>query len=400
MCLKKRAHWTFVLVAAAAVAFGGCAYRTTGATNVTSNSATLNGNVSCESGDSGTLYWGWRAVGAGGGGNWTTTKEAAWSCPRGGLTRVPVSTTVKNLTPNTAYEFKLCATSRRFPKGMCVNANGGGNGGDPSNPPQPRSTFTTRAAIATRSVSGLHEIWSDDASNPDPVAAGRWDEIVCQRQNGVQEGTYDTVSKLAPGRFTQVASGGPDGRAYYHWYAPRGDNIWTPGTAGRCELAYPKAQGGIVRFYEGQRRVILLSVRLPANWNLGAQGWRVVSQIKQNEGKQCSASSPALDLEQRSGSWLSTSFGGPTIWSAPAARTGVWLSFALDVTFSTNPSLGRYQVSADLNGDGTYDYTGPQWTGQTLCSGPSGPVESQFMNGLYEGVGGDTLDTGALSIWG
>ena len=102
-----------------------------------------------------------------------------------------------------------------------------------------RSTFTTlRPPAGPPFLNGLHQIWADDASQPDPVQANRWGEYACQRKDG-QEQKSHSVAELAPGRFTEHPMGGPHGKPYYTFYAPQGDNIWTPGTAGRCELAYP-----------------------------------------------------------------------------------------------------------------------------------------------------------------
>ena len=83
--------------------------------------------------------------------------------------------------------------------------------------------------------------------------------------------------------------GGPLGKPYYTFYAPQGDNIWTPGTAGRCELAYPgpnfsttpdRTDPRRVWFSEGDHRVILFSTRVPVGWDINASNWRGVGQVR------------------------------------------------------------------------------------------------------------------------
>ena len=220
------------------------------------------------------------------------------------------------------------------------------------------------------------------------------------------------MNDLQPGRFSQFSSGGPGNKPYYRFYAPQGDNVWTPESAGRCELSYPVGDPGNAPahtgppgayfFYEGRRAVTMLSVRLPSSWNVNAPSWRVISQWKQNEWVDTGGVSPALALEQRSGNWIMTSFGGPTIWSQPATGawgTGNWINLAFDITYSANSSVGKVKVYADTNGDGTYEYASSTWTGQTLFPKNGTGVESVFINGLYEGVGGDSIDKGEASIW-
>ena len=69
------------------------------------------------------------------------------------------------------------------------------------------------------------------------------------------------------------------------------------------------------------------------------------------------------------------------------------------MTYSANPSVGKLKVYADANSDGTYEYASSTWTGQTLFSKNGTGVESVFINGLYQGAGGDSIDKGEASIW-
>ena len=263
------------------------------------------------------------------------------------------------------------------------------------------------AVDKTPFLNGLTKRWSDDASQSNPVESGRWDFYSCGRKDG-QQSVSTVVSDLVNGRFSLFPSSGPGSKPYYHFYAPSGDNQWTSGSAGRCELSYPVGDPGNAPphagppgayfFYEGRRAVTMFSVRLPSGWNVNAPGFRVIAQWKQNEWVNTGGVSPALALEQRSGNWILTSFGGPTIWSMPATA-GRWVNFAFDITYSGNASNGRVKVYADTNNDGTYEYSSSTWTGRTLFQQNGTGVESAYFNGLYEGVGGDTIDKTDMSIW-
>ena len=256
-------------------------------------------------------------------------------------------------------------------------------------------------------LKGLTERWSDGASRSNPVESGRWAAYSCQRKDG-QQSSSTSVNELQPGRFSQVSSGGPGNKPYYRFSAPQGDNVWTPGSSGRCELSYPTGDPGNAPphagppgayfFYEGRRAVTMFSVRLPSGWDVNAPSWRVIAQWKQNEWVDTGGVSPALALEQRSGNWMMTSFGGPTIWSMPASA-GSWVNFAFDITYSGNASNGKVKVYADTNMDGTYEYASGTWTGRTLFQQNGTGVESAYINGLYEGVGGDSIDKADMSIW-
>ena len=71
---------------------------------------------------------------------------------------------------------------------------------------------------------------------------------------------------------------------------------------------------------------------------------------------------------------------------------------AIDMTFSTG-SQGTMTYYFDRNLDGIYEYQSPTYVGQTLGTKNGQPVHQQYMSGLYEAVGGDTLDRAAMSIW-
>ena len=86
----------------------------------------------------------------------------------------------------------------------------------------------------------------------------------------------------------------------------------------------------------------------------------------------------------------------------PAAG-GKSVNFAFDITFSADPSKGKVKVYADLDGDGTYEYASNTWTGHTLLQQQSGSgpgIESHIRAGLYEGLGGDSVEEADHAIYG
>ena len=53
----------------------------------------------------------------------------------------------------------------------------------------------------------------------------------------------------------------------------------------------------------------------------------------------------------------------------------------------------------DRNLDGFYETAVSHLVGQTLGTKNGQPVHEQYMSGLYEGTGGDSLDRADMSIW-
>lgn len=246
--------------------------------------------------------------------------------------------------------------------------------------------------------------WSDPCSSGTPVEDGRWSLYPMGRKDG-QQASSTKISEIKPGRFTQIPNG-PGGKPAYRFATATGDNIWTPGNAGRSELSYPVGSpggsipahsgpaSGAFFFFEGRRHVLMFTVELSPQWNVNAPDWRLVNQWKQNEWADQQGLSPALALEQRGGEWIITQKGGPIIWRMPAVAPSV-TRFAADITFSSDPSKGRLRMYADKDGDGVYEYASSTFSGATLAG-----YESTWHTGCYEKNAGDFLIQNGYSING
>jgi len=142
-------------------------------------------------------------------------------------------------------------------------------------------------------------------------------------------------------------------------------------------------------YREGQRRVTYASIRLPDSFPLDANTWQAVLQMKQAQPADGGGGTPVLALHAFDGAWrfYQSDSNGPSgdtheLWSAPAAKN-TWTRFAFDITYSQDPSKGKIQISADLNGDGDFSDAGeqsPVMTTYTLKYEVDGP------NGTSDGL--------------
>lgn len=322
---------------------------------------------------------------------------------------------------------------------------GGGGGGD----------GLTLADI----TEGLTEFWSDDCSNPDPIAAEKYHGASLQTADNTGNAIEfpDDLSSPHPmetdpaPRFEQFSTGGSSGGGRYHFFAPQGDNIFSDGTRGRASIEYPKYDPGSEPahigpedgenagfFYEGRRAITSFSTRVRTglsapeqDWDLnlvyppgddeGLPVWRLLSQWKRNEWYTVTDpdDSPALSFEQKDNLYLIRNLGVTEYaWQVSALGTlDDWVRWAFDITFSQDPGTGKFRVYADFDNDGIYEYDSGDVTGiQTLSSGSDvdetglpGPVAARFPAegieafvsiGCYEGFGGDSDEFSDLAIHG
>jgi hypothetical protein len=207
----------------------------------------------------------------------------------------------------------------------------------------------TPGSQVAMTLPGCTALMSDTSTEEDPVPL--WGEISC-----VEEERHQVVPR--GGDVNPQASGGPQpDRAYRRLTTLDGDDFYGE----RCELGLNDHQDGPTAFYgEGLRRVTFLSVRLPSGFDLSDDVFQVVMQMKQAQPADNGDGTPVLALEAFDGHWLlrQSNSSGPSsdaheLWAAPA-KTGSWTRFALDVTYSQDPTRGLVKVYADLNADGDF----------------------------------------------
>jgi len=137
--LLKR-FFGLTLVLGAVLVLGGCAGKTTGATNVTEFSATLNATAQCETGQTCTWYWQY----------WPASKSRSSSSTNtpvqgpvsGASGSVNLSTDITGLQPGTTYRWVFCASPNDGAGYVCFGPHGK-YGTTTADPPPDYATFTT-----------------------------------------------------------------------------------------------------------------------------------------------------------------------------------------------------------------------------------------------------------------
>jgi RHS repeat-associated protein len=143
------------LLVGAALVIAACSGKTTGTTNITSTSATLNSVGSCASGESCRWYWEyWPASGP----RTASTKTSVNGPVNGPFNNVPLPQNVSGLNPGTQYRWVFCGSGSNTGGGSyyCVGPNGT-SGGPTADPPPDYDTFTT-----TGSPGGYGLAWGDN----------------------------------------------------------------------------------------------------------------------------------------------------------------------------------------------------------------------------------------------
>jgi hypothetical protein len=182
-----------------------------------------------------------------------------------------------------------------------------------------------------------------------------------------EPGLWGNIECAAKSRELRIARGGdthrkPDGQkqrntAYRRLTVIDGDDFYGE----RCELGRNESRygenkgretsGTFALFWEGQHKITFFSQRYPATFPTTAPVWQVIMQMKQTQPYTDANGGVALTLQIFGGRLRLYNFD-TRVWSIPAPRHGIWVRYALDVVYSTNPAIGSVKVYVDLNGDG------------------------------------------------
>jgi len=196
------------------------------------------------------------------------------------------------------------------------------------------------------------------------------------------------ANELVPAVLT-VPSGGP-ATALLPLLRPQGDTsgrrLGRPlaSSATRSETrqcSSPQRASRAYFFYEGPAGGHDVLCSTPSGWNVNAPSWRVIAQGSRMKWVDTGGVSPALALEQRSGTGIMTNFGGPTSGRCRRPRAAGSTSPSTS-PYSGSAANGRVKVYADTNNDGTYEYSS-----NTLVRADPRPeertgVESAYINGF------------------
>lgn len=212
----------------------------------------------------------------------------------------------------------------------------------PARPPDSTCSFDP----ATLTAPGCTSVFSDTGDRAG--ASAEWGRVDCASAS-----RHSLIGGGDP-HVTAAGAAQPSDQAHQLTVLD-GDDVWGE----RCELGENwRPTAPMPAYEEGQRRLTMLSFRLPDSYPLANSDWQTVMQMKQAQPADNGGGTPVLALKASGGSWSlvqSTSPGSSDesrqLWSAPAA-TASWTRFVFDVTYSRDPGTGAVTVYADLNGDG------------------------------------------------
>ncbi len=215
------------------------------------------------------------------------------------------------------------------------------------------------------SLLGCKLIASDTASKSNPLPF--WGSIQCASAS-----RYSYVESGGDTHLTANGKTQPD-NAYRRLTLLNGDEYF--GT--RCELGENSRAGPTAFYHEGQHLITYFSLRLPSNFPIATNQWQTVMQMKQTQPSHDNGSGVALELQVMNNHWVIAN-DWHTIWEFPATANR-WTRFAFDVNYSKDPEKGWIQVSADLNGDGSFNDPGdrsPLIHAATLQTEVAGPFNA------------------------
>jgi hypothetical protein len=267
-------------------------------------------------------------------------------------------------------------------------------------------SFATTVASALIAIgaggAGAHAdrglVAKDTGASANPLAF--WGKVDCDPH---PQGLTPPEQLLPAGGDTHPMAGGqPQGNTSFRRMTVY-DGDWVYGE--RCELGFNNQEGPTAFYHAGEHWTTYISLRLPPSSPIGEAGWRDVFQMKQAQPYTNPNPSSIFEMQVRDGRWyVGSSWKG--VWDAPAEQD-VWTRFVFDVHYSTDPSVGSVEISADLNGDGDFsdedEHSGviPMATlraekgAGTTFEQPGEPIPSHLRAGIYQAKGHDCPRTGA-----
>ncbi len=210
----------------------------------------------------------------------------------------------------------------------------------------------------TMTASGCTVLRNDTAAAADPEP-GLWGSIECASDS---RHAYSTSG----GDPAPTADGTQQGNAAFRRLSILdGDDFWGE----RCELGRntnsygenhgTKRTGTFALYRGGEQRITFFSERYPANFSESTSLWQTVAQIKQTQPADNQGDGPVLEL-QLYANRLRLQNSWQRAWTTRAPRPDTWIRYALDVTYSPDPTVGSVKAYVDLNGDGDALDTGEQ----------------------------------------
>ena len=243
--------------------------------------------------------------------------------------------------------------------------------GAPAATPKPTPNPTTNCELSNTpgqlvgmTLPGCDVIYDDTSAEASPTKD--WGRLQC-----VEQSRYSWVTSGGDTHVT--ASGAPQGNEDFRQMTTMdGDEFWGE----RCELGEDDWRTGPTAVYhEGDHYVTYISERLPSNFPLATKDWQTVMQMKQTQPGNGGGEAPQIEMEAREGRWVIVD-NWEELWSFPASANA-WTRFAWNVYYSKNSNEGWIQVSADLNGNGSFEDPGersPVFHVATLKTEIPGPI--------------------------
>lgn len=229
----------------------------------------------------------------------------------------------------------------------------------PPPPPPPAGLSVDRATMLAVGGTILRQDCSDQAD----ALTGLWGQFSNNTPSRLQ-------FKTTGGDPGPKADGTPQGNSNCREITVADGDSWQGETAERSELgrntcsppytenAPGSIDGTFAIFKEGEHKIVFFSQRYHDNFDLVADNWQVVCQLKQNQPYGANGpvdGAPAIEIDVNSGGIGLRSFQSDWIWSAPSPLKNVWIRYALEVYFSKDPTKGWMQLYVDHDGAGNFN---------------------------------------------